>query len=170
MDGTALYQSIAAVFIAQAVGFPLDLYDQLSIMVMTIIASIGTAAVPSAGIVMLIIILDSLCPSVDTPSILVLSILNKTPCIAGFNSSLETDVFVKSNDNDNIVVDCKFDPLNSSIPAGNVGLNGSPLYPNYYVGDINVGLKHGPSGYMSDDNNSSLYFGELFTDLIKGLT
>ena len=60
MDGTALYQSIAAVFIAQAVGFPLDLYDQLSIMVMTIIASIGTAAVPSAGIVMLIIILDSL--------------------------------------------------------------------------------------------------------------
>jgi hypothetical protein len=80
------------------------------------------------------------------------------------------DVFVKSNDNDNIVVDCKFDPLNSSIPAGNVGLNGSPLYPNYYVGDINVGLNHGPSGYMSDDNNSSLYFGELFTDLIKGLT
>ena len=60
MDGTALYQSIAAVFIAQAVGFPLDLYDQLSIMVMTIIASIGTAAVPSAGIVMLIIILDSI--------------------------------------------------------------------------------------------------------------
>ena len=79
------------------------------------------------------------------------------------------DVFVKSND-DGLVVDCKFDPLNSSIPAGNVALNGSPLYPNYYVGDINVGLKHGPSGYMSDDNNSSLYFGELFTDLIKGLT
>ena len=60
MDGTALYQSIAAVFIAQAMGISLDMYDQISIMVMTIIASIGTAAVPSAGIVMLIIILDTI--------------------------------------------------------------------------------------------------------------
>ena len=60
MDGTALYQSIAAVFIAQATGVPLDMYDQISIIVMTVIASIGTAAVPSAGIVMLIIILDSI--------------------------------------------------------------------------------------------------------------
>mgnify|MGYP006105296705 CR=1 FL=1 len=60
MDGTALYQSIAAVFIAQAMGISLDMYDQISIMIMTIIASIGTAAVPSAGIVMLIIILDSI--------------------------------------------------------------------------------------------------------------
>ena len=78
------------------------------------------------------------------------------------------DVFVKSND-DSLVVDCKFDPSNNSLPAGNVGLNGSPLYPNYYVGDINIPLKGGPSGYLSDDNNNSLYFGELFTDLIKGL-
>ena len=78
------------------------------------------------------------------------------------------DVFVKSGD-DSLVVDCKFDPLNSSIPAGNVGLNGSPLYPNYYVGDINIPLKGGPAGYVSDDNNNSLYFGEMFTDLIKGL-
>ncbi len=60
MDGTALYQSVAAVFIAQATGIPLDIYDQISIIVMTVIASIGTAAVPSAGIVMLIIILDTI--------------------------------------------------------------------------------------------------------------
>ena len=59
MDGTALYQSIAAVFIAQATGHDLTFSDQISIMIMTIIASIGTAAVPSAGIVMLIIILES---------------------------------------------------------------------------------------------------------------
>tara|TARA_B100000131_G_scaffold318526_1_gene362583 strand:+ start:317 stop:751 length:435 start_codon:yes stop_codon:yes gene_type:complete len=78
------------------------------------------------------------------------------------------DVFVTSGDKD-VVVDCKFDPMTNAVPAGNVGLNGSPLYPNYYVGDINIPLKGGPSGYMSDDNNSSLYFGELFTDLIKGL-
>ena len=60
MDGTALYQSIAAVFIAQALGVDLTFYNQISIMIMTVIASIGTAAVPSAGIVMLIIILDSI--------------------------------------------------------------------------------------------------------------
>ena len=60
MDGTALYQSVAAVFIAQATGIPLDFYDQISIIIMTVIASIGTAAVPSAGIVMLIIILDTI--------------------------------------------------------------------------------------------------------------
>ena len=60
MDGTALYQSVAAVFIAQATGISLDFYDQISIIIMTVIASIGTAAVPSAGIVMLIIILDTI--------------------------------------------------------------------------------------------------------------
>lgn len=78
------------------------------------------------------------------------------------------DVFVKSEEG-GFAVDCKFDPNTNSLPAGNVGLNGSPLYPNYYVGDINVPLKGGPAGYMSDDNNSGLYFGELFSDLIKGL-
>ncbi len=66
-------------------------------------------------------------------------------------------------------VDCKFDPMTSARPAGNVGLDGSPLYPGFYVGDINSPLIGGPSGYMSDDNNNFLYFGELFTDLIKGL-
>jgi Na+/H+-dicarboxylate symporter len=59
MDGTALYQAVAAVFIAQALGIGLDLADQLTIILMALLASIGTAAVPSAGIVMLIIILES---------------------------------------------------------------------------------------------------------------
>jgi len=59
MDGTALYQAVAAVFIAQTLGIGLDLGDQLTIILMALLASIGTAAVPSAGIVMLVIILES---------------------------------------------------------------------------------------------------------------
>ena len=57
MDGTSLYQSVAAVFIAQALGIPLDLPTQLMIVVTATLASIGSAAVPSAGMVMLVIVL-----------------------------------------------------------------------------------------------------------------
>jgi Na+/H+-dicarboxylate symporter len=59
MDGTALYQAVAAVFIAQALGLSLGLGAQVTIVAMALLASIGTAAVPSAGIVMLVIILES---------------------------------------------------------------------------------------------------------------
>ena len=59
MDGTALYQAVAAVFIAQTVGIALGFMDQLEIILLAVLASIGTAAVPSAGIIMLIIILQS---------------------------------------------------------------------------------------------------------------
>ncbi len=59
MDGTALYQAVAAVFIAQTLGLGLDLGAQLTIVLTAVLASIGTAAVPSAGIVMLVIILES---------------------------------------------------------------------------------------------------------------
>ncbi|MCH8276800.1 MAG: dicarboxylate/amino acid:cation symporter [Bacteroidetes bacterium] len=59
MDGTALYQAVAAVFIAQTLGMGLDLGAQLTIVFTALLASIGTAAVPGAGIVMLIIILES---------------------------------------------------------------------------------------------------------------
>lgn len=57
MDGTSLYQAVAAVFIAQAMGIPLDLQTQLMIVVTATLASIGSAAVPSAGMVMLVIVL-----------------------------------------------------------------------------------------------------------------
>ncbi len=57
MDGTSLYQAVAAVFIAQAYGLDLDLGTQLGIVATATLASIGTAAVPSAGMVMLVIIL-----------------------------------------------------------------------------------------------------------------
>jgi Na+/H+-dicarboxylate symporter len=57
MDGTSLYQGIAAIFIAQTFGLQLDLAAQLSIIATASLASIGAAAVPSAGMVMLLIVL-----------------------------------------------------------------------------------------------------------------
>jgi proton glutamate symport protein len=59
MDGTALYQAVAAVFIAQSLGMELGLGAQLVIVMTAVMASIGTPAVPGAGIIMLVIILES---------------------------------------------------------------------------------------------------------------
>ena len=60
MDGTSLYQAVAAVFISQALGFELTLGDQLTIVLTALLASIGSAAVPGAGMVMLVIVLESI--------------------------------------------------------------------------------------------------------------
>lgn len=60
MDGTSLYQAVAAVFIAQALSFDLSLSDQLMIILTALLASIGSAAVPGAGMVMLVIVLESI--------------------------------------------------------------------------------------------------------------
>ncbi|WP_300437561.1 dicarboxylate/amino acid:cation symporter [Christiangramia sp.] len=57
MDGTSLYQAVAAVFIAQAFGMDLTLGAQLGIIATATLASIGSAAVPGAGMVMLVIVL-----------------------------------------------------------------------------------------------------------------
>ena len=57
MDGTSVYQAVAAVFIAQAFGMDLSFSTQLGIVVTATLASIGAAAVPSAGMIMLIIVL-----------------------------------------------------------------------------------------------------------------
>lgn len=54
MDGTSLYQAVAAVFIAQAFGMDLSLGTQLGIIATATLASIGSAAVPGAGMVMLV--------------------------------------------------------------------------------------------------------------------
>ena len=57
MDGTSLYQAVAAVFISQAFGMDLSLSAQLGIIATATLASIGSAAVPGAGMVMLVIVL-----------------------------------------------------------------------------------------------------------------
>jgi len=60
MDGTSLYQAVAAVFIASAFGMDLNLGQQLTIVLTATLASIGSAAVPGAGIVMLVIVLTAI--------------------------------------------------------------------------------------------------------------
>ena len=57
MDGTAVYQAVAAVFIAQTFGLDLSFTAQLGIISTATLASIGAAAVPSAGIIVLVIVL-----------------------------------------------------------------------------------------------------------------
>ncbi|MCG8309950.1 MAG: dicarboxylate/amino acid:cation symporter [Cytophagales bacterium] len=59
MDGTSLYQSVAAVFIAHAMGLELTLTSQLAIVLTAVLASIGSAGVPGAGMVMLVIVLEA---------------------------------------------------------------------------------------------------------------
>jgi Na+/H+-dicarboxylate symporter len=59
MDGTSLYQAVASVFIAQVMGIDLSLSQMLTILIMAVMASIGSAGVPGAGMVMLIIVLNS---------------------------------------------------------------------------------------------------------------
>ncbi len=60
MDGTSLYQGVAAVFISQALGFDLSFSAQLTIVLTALLASIGSAAVPGAGMVMLVIVLEAI--------------------------------------------------------------------------------------------------------------
>jgi len=60
MDGTALYQGVSAVFIAQIYGIQLGLTGQLTIVLMAVLSSIGAAGVPMAGIIALVLILQQL--------------------------------------------------------------------------------------------------------------
>jgi Na+/H+-dicarboxylate symporter len=59
MDGTALYQGVATVFIAQIYGISLSLESQLTIVMTATLASVGTAGVPGVGLIMLVIVLQS---------------------------------------------------------------------------------------------------------------
>ena len=59
MDGTCLYQAVCAMFIANAVGSPLPFSLQVMVMITAVLASIGTAGVPGAGAIMLLMVLES---------------------------------------------------------------------------------------------------------------
>ncbi len=59
MDGTALYQGVCALFVAQAFNIPLTLEMQIGIVATATLASIGTAGVPGAGLIMLTMVLTS---------------------------------------------------------------------------------------------------------------
>jgi len=70
MDGTALYECAGVLFIAQALGIPLDFGQQLVVVITALLASIGAAGVPSAGLVMIFIVLEAV--NITTPAAYVL--------------------------------------------------------------------------------------------------
>lgn len=114
MDGTSLYQAVAAVFIAQAFGMDLDLTAQLGIIVTATLASIGSAAVPGAGMVMLVIVLNqagipeaglALIFAVDRPLDMCRTVVNVTgdsavAMIVGKLMNKLKDPIIKNGDND----------------------------------------------------------------------
>ena len=90
MDGTALYQAVAAVFIAQALDLSLGFNAQLTIILTAVLASIGTAAVPGAGIIMLVIILEAV--GIPTASSIMTSIIIPAPGTAAVPIEAKTAV------------------------------------------------------------------------------
>ena len=101
MDGTALYQAVAAVFIAQTLGMDLSLGAQLTIVLTAVLASIGTAAVPGAGIIMLVIILEAIgVPSAGIALILgVDRILDMMRTVTNVTGDASVAVAVASSEN-----------------------------------------------------------------------
>jgi len=75
MDGTALYECAGVLFIAQALGIPLDSSQQFVVVITALLASIGAAGIPSAGLVMLFIVTDAVGLSSDAVAIWVGSML-----------------------------------------------------------------------------------------------
>jgi Na+/H+-dicarboxylate symporter len=59
MDGTAMYEAIAAIFVANLAGIELNVVQQLTIFFMAIVASVGAPGIPSAGMVTLLMVLES---------------------------------------------------------------------------------------------------------------
>jgi len=59
MDGSAIYQGVCAMFIAFAIGMPLDIGQQITVVLTAVLASIGAAGVPGAGAIMLLLVLNS---------------------------------------------------------------------------------------------------------------
>ena len=59
MDGTTIYLGVCAMFVANAIGAPLTGSQQLVVVLTAVLASIGTAGVPGAGAIMLVMVLDS---------------------------------------------------------------------------------------------------------------
>lgn len=97
MDGTSLYQAVAAVFLAQIYGMDLSLSQQLTIILTATLASIGSAAVPGAGMIMLVIVLNSvgvptegiaLIFAIDRPLDMLRTVVNVTgdACVASIVS------------------------------------------------------------------------------------
>lgn len=101
MDGTALYQGVAAIFIAQVFGMDLSFFDQLVIIFTAVLASIGTAPVPGVGIIMLLIILKTVhIPEIGIALILgVDRILDMCRTVTNITGDAAVSVFVARTEN-----------------------------------------------------------------------
>ena len=71
MDGTAMYEAIAALFIANIVGVDLNLIQQIVVMLTAVLASIGAPGIPSAGMVTMVMVLQSVGLPVEAVAILI---------------------------------------------------------------------------------------------------
>lgn len=69
MDGTALYQAVCACFIANAVGAPLGIEQMVTVVIVAVLASLGTAGVPGAGALMLLMVLESVGLNVEAGTV-----------------------------------------------------------------------------------------------------
>jgi len=92
MDGTALYQAVAAIFIANAFGIDLTLTQQGTIVMTAVLASVGTASIPGGGLIMLTMVLESVGLPLEGIAIVagvdrILDMFRTTTNIFGDNSS-----------------------------------------------------------------------------------
>lgn len=113
MDGTALYECAGVLFIAQALGIPLDFSQQFVIVITAFLASVGAAGIPSAGLVMIFIVLDAVglgdhpevalivgtMLAVDRPLDMVRTMVNV------FSDSVGAAIIAKSEGEDNLYKD-----------------------------------------------------------------
>lgn len=104
MDGTALYEAIAALFIANLVGIELNLAQQLIVFAMSILASIGAPGIPSAGMVTMVMVLQSVGLPAEAIAILV--------PIDRLLDSVRTMVNVKGDTIGTLIVDAQIKRLN----------------------------------------------------------
>jgi len=92
MDGTALYQAVGAIFVANAFGVDLTITQQATIVLTAVLASIGTASIPGGGLIMLTLVLESVGLPLEGIAIVagidrILDMFRTTTNIFGDNSS-----------------------------------------------------------------------------------
>jgi len=108
MDGTALYECVAAMFIAQAYGINLGFAEQFVVVITALLASIGAAGIPSAGLVMITIVLKAIgLPLEGVGLILAVDrVLDMTRTLVNvFSDSCGTIVIARSEGEKDLLVD-----------------------------------------------------------------
>ena len=124
MDGTALYECVAAIFIVQAFGWQLDIAQQFFIVLIALLTSIGVAGVPSASLVAIIVILTAIQGQLETQGV-------NIPLVAGFPILL---IFDRPLDMCRTAVNIFSDSVGSVIVAKTEGEEGI-LAPELLTGN-----------------------------------